>query len=133
MEKAPNTIANNQETESLKTYKIERSEIEISNIKADLYKVGFGSPAQNDQIVRDAELALSSIFDKTEEDLGPVTRKADGIALVNGPASLPVAVVVANSLLQRYSTVAVFDPKLNGYVVSATHDASMPLGTIITA
>ncbi|OGG62342.1 hypothetical protein A3C19_03465 [Candidatus Kaiserbacteria bacterium RIFCSPHIGHO2_02_FULL_54_22] len=107
--------------------------MEIASRKADLYKVGFGAPAQNDQIVRDAELALAAIFDQIEDDLGPVTRGIDDLALVNGPASLPVAVVIANSLLQRYGVVAVFDPKMSGYVVSASSSPAMPVGMVIPA
>ncbi len=129
----PNQKINRQEgSEAPKTYKIERSEVEIADHKADLYKVGFGAPAQNDQIVRDAELALVAIFDQIEEDLGPVTRGTDNLALVNGPASLPVAVVIANSLLQRYGAVAVFDPKMSGYVVSASNSPAMPVGMVIS-
>lgn len=130
MEKKPNQPEN---SEAPKTYKIARSEIQIAGRNADLYRVGFGAPAQNDQIVRDAELALTTIFDQIEDDIGPVTRVVDDLALVNGPLSLPVAVTVANSLLQRYGIVAVFDPKMSGYVVSASSSPAMPVGMVIPA
>ncbi len=116
----------------MSTYNVARSEIEIGGRKADLFKVGFGTPAQNDQIVRDAEKVLGAIFDRADDEMG-TTCQGGTLALVNGPASLPVAVVIAHSLLHRYGAVAVFDPKMSGYVVAASHNPAAPLGMVIPA
>ena len=40
---------------NMNTYKIEVSKINVAGTDVTLFKVGFGDPAQNDQIVRDAE------------------------------------------------------------------------------
>lgn len=102
------------------TYNISISSVSVATTTADLFKVGFGDPAQNDQIVKDADQRLA--------DLGI---QGGRIALVNGPASLPVAVVVAHRLVHLYGVVAIFDPKMAGYIVAASHDPSYPLGTVI--
>lgn len=104
------------------TYNIISSSISVSTVPATLFKVGFGEPAQNDQIVKDADQCLA--------DLGIEGGK---IALVNGPASLPVAVVIAHRLVHLYGVVGIFDPKLAAYVVAASHDPDYPLGSLIPA
>lgn len=85
-----------------------------------MFRVGFADPAQNDVIVKDAQKALDEI------------KPAGGaLALVNGPASLPVAFVLAHGLGHKFGAVACFDPKMGGYVVSISHDPDRPLGEII--
>lgn len=83
-------------------------------------KVSFGAPAQNDQIVRDAQEVLREL------DL-----KGGKIIKVNGPASLPVAMVLAHHLSHLYGTVACFDPKLAKYVVAVTHGADYSIGDLV--
>lgn len=85
-------------------------------------KVGFGEPASNERIVKDAMKALE------EANL-----LGGRLVLVNGPASLPVACVLAHYLAHRFGAVAVYDPKLGSYVVSITHDPEYPLGALIPA
>ena len=102
------------------TYNVIRSEVFVHGAVADLFKVGFGTPAQNDQIVRDAHASLEAIGEF-----------GGAMALVNGPASLPAAVVVAHHLLHRYAAVAIFDPKMAGYVVAASHGSGYSLGDLI--
>ena len=104
------------------TYNVTRSEVSVDGAAADLFKVGFGDQAQNDAIVRDAQKAI--------ENAGGVGGR---LALVNGPASLPVAVVLAHHLLHRYAAVAIFDPKMAGYVVAASHGGDVELGDVIPA
>lgn len=86
----------------------------------DVLKVGFDAPAQNDVIVRDCAQALADL------NLQGGVR-----VLVNGPASLPVAMVLAHSLSHIYGYVACFDPKLAAYVVAISHDPNTPIGTLI--
>lgn len=92
----------------------------------NVLKLAFGDPAQNDQIVKDAVARLDEM-DKSGDLSG------GGVILLNGPASLPVAVAIAHAVAHRFAAVAVFDPKLNGYVVSVTHDPAYALGSVISA
>ena len=105
------------------SYKIEKSLVSVSGREATMFKVGFGDPAQNDAIVRDAESLLTAL--ETEGNLG------GGVALINGPASLPVAVVIAHHLIHRFAAIGVFDPKMAAYVVSAAHGGDHKVGDLI--
>jgi len=87
-------------------------------------KVGFGEPAQNDQIVRDVVARLDEMESAGELNGG-------GLIKLNGPASLPVAVAIAHGVLHKFSAVGVFDPKLNQYVIAATHDPAYAVGDLI--
>lgn len=92
--------------------------------EGQILKIGFGSPAQNDQIVRDVVARLAEMDSAGELNGG-------GVIKLNGPASLPVAVAIAHAVLHKFSAVGVFDPKLNKYVVAATHDPSYGIGDLI--
>jgi CRISPR-associated protein Csx3 len=92
----------------------------------NVLRIGFGAPASNDQIVKDAVTRLSEMDANNELSGG-------GVILLNGPASLPVACAIAHAIAHRFSAVGVFDPKLNGYVVAVTHDPAVELGSIIAA
>ena len=87
-------------------------------------KVGFGDPAQNDVIVRDAKARLDEMAASGELAGGKLVR-------VNGPASLPVAGVLAHSLAHLYEVVAVYDPKLGKYVVAVSHGTDHAVGDLI--
>lgn len=95
--------------------------IEIEN---GILKVGFGDPAQNDQIVKDAEERLSKMIKSGEIAGGE-------IAKINGPASLPVAMVICHKLGHLFGAIACFDPKLSKYVVAVSHTPKYPLGDLI--
>jgi len=94
------------------------------SLTGDILKVGFGDPAQNDAICRDAKARLEEMVAKGELPGGTVIK-------INGPASLPVAVVIAHAIAHLYETVAVFDPKLGKYVVSVAHSAQFKVGDLI--
>lgn len=86
-----------------------------------LLKIGFGEQqATNDVIVKDAQAQCVQ--------LGDIGGK---LCLLNGPASLPVAFVLCHHLAHRFGAVAVFDPKLGGYVVAVSHDPDNPVGKVI--
>lgn len=95
------------------------------NISADarpdgvLLRLSFGTPAQNDQIVKDAVAALEALNLQGGETV-----------FLNGPASLPVAVALGHGLVHLYKEVAVFDPKLAAYVVAVSH-GGREIGTLI--
>lgn len=84
------------------------------NLEGEVLRVGFGEPAQNDQIVRDAVARLNEMVADGTLSGGPVIH-------INGPASLPVAVAITHAVAHLYEVVAVFDPKLGRYVVSVSH------------
>ena len=87
-------------------------------------KVGFGSPAQNDQIIRDAKAKLDEMIASKELAGGKLVK-------INGPASLPVAVAIAHAVNHLYEVVAVFDPKLGKYVVAVSHGTDYKPGDLI--
>ena len=97
-------------------YKIEKQD--------DVLKVGFGEPGQNDAIVRDAVTRLNEMTEGGELPGGKLIK-------INGPASLPVAVAIAHAVNHLYETVAVFDPKLNKYVIAVTHSNEHRPGDLI--
>jgi len=94
----------------------------LYNISVDgnLMKVGFGDQASNDAIVKEVSSTLKSL------DLpgGPLLK-------INGPASLPVAVVIAHGVTHLYGAVAVWDPKLGKYVVSVSHNPDYSVGDLV--
>ena len=94
-------------------YRIERED--------DILRVAFGGRAQNDQIVRDATARLEEMYSNGELDGG-------GLLKVNGPASLPVAMVLAHKLAHLFDTVACYDPKVNKYVVAISHSPKYAIG-----
>ena len=57
--------------------------------------------------------------------------KGGELALVNGPASLPVAMVLAHKLGHLFGAVACFDPKLGKYVVSIAHGGTYTVGQLV--
>lgn len=87
-----------------------------------LLQVAFGSPAANTAIVAELVGTLKSL----ELSGGP-------LLLIDGPASLPVAFVLAHATIHLYAVVAVRDPKLQGFVVVTSHGASWQVGDLIPA
>jgi CRISPR-associated protein Csx3 len=94
------------------------------NLTDGVLKVGFGAPAQNDQIVKDAGTRLDEMISTGELKGGDVIR-------VNGPASLPVAMVLCHKVAHLYGAVAYFDPKLTKYVVAVSHNHVYKVGDLI--
>lgn len=92
--------------------------------EGNLLRVGFGEPAQNDAIVRDACERLAEMTASGELAGGPVLK-------INGPASLPVAIAIAHAVGHLYQGVACFDPKLAKYVVAVSHDPAYNIGDLI--
>ncbi|WP_414529938.1 CRISPR-associated protein Csx3 [Nodularia chucula] len=98
------------------TYKIE--------FKDDILRVGFGDPAQNDQIVKDAVARLEEMTTSGKLTGGQLLK-------INGPISIPVAFVLAHKLAHIYGAIGFFDPKLSKYVICITHNPSYKLGDLI--
>ena|SRR3989338_4369129 len=123
----------------MNTYKVGAEKVNVNGVEATLFRVGFADPAQNDQIVKDAEVRFKEIFaeaDRSEsaDDMGPVPAHCGELALVNGPASVAVALVIGHNIAHRFGAVAAFDPKLPGdkkYVVCITHTPKYKLGDLV--
>lgn len=90
-----------------------------------LLRVGFGEPAANDAIVRSAYARLEQMM--RDGELG-----GGGVLGITGPASMPVVVTIAHAVLHRFTAIAVFDPKLDRFVVAASHDPHVPVGNLMT-
>ncbi|MEI2583896.1 CRISPR-associated protein Csx3 [Scytonema sp. PRP1] len=93
-------------------------------LDGEVLKVGFGEPAQNNQIVRDAARRLEEMTATGELKGGPLLK-------INGPASLPVACVLVHKVAHLYGAIGVFDPKLGKYVISVTHNPAYKLGDLV--
>ena len=92
--------------------------------KAGILRVGFGEPAQNDQIVRDAAMRL--------EEMAASGELTGGVLLkINGPVSIPVAFVIAHKVAHIFGAVGFFDPKLGKYVICITHNPAYKLGDLV--
>lgn len=90
------------------------------SLDGDVLKVGFGDPASNDAIVKEVSASLKEM---------PLP--GGSLLKINGPASLPVAVVIAHAVVHLYGAVAVYDPKLGKYVVSVSHTPAFSVGDLI--
>jgi CRISPR-associated protein Csx3 len=90
----------------------------------DVLRIGFAEPAQNSQIVQDAAQRLDQL-------MADGTLSGGALLKINGPASVPVAFVIAHKVAHLYGTIAYYDPKLSSYVVCITHDPTHKLGDLI--
>ncbi len=94
-------------------------------IEADnVLKVGFGEPAANNKIICDAETQLDKLIQAGDLCGGKLLK-------VNGPASMPVAMLLGHKLVHLYETVACYDPKLGCYVVVSAHGGGQRLGDLV--
>lgn len=84
---------------------------------SSLFTIGFGEPANNTDIVREVhEMPLMG---------------CGILALISGPASLPVAFVLAHKLAHRYGAIGIFDPKMSGFVIAVSHNPDFKVGDLI--
>lgn len=106
---------------AISTYTVNSVDVKVDGSPATLFQVAFGDPSTNDVIVQDAQSAVKAVATG-----GP-------LLLLNGPASLPVAFVLAHSVVHLYSAVGAFDPKLQAYVVCVSHSDAFKVGDLIAA
>jgi CRISPR-associated protein Csx3 len=102
------------------TYTVTASSRSVNARKATLLTLAFGVAAQNDQIVRDAI-----------EAVGACELVGGDLVLLNGPASLPVAIALGHAVAHKFGAVGCFDPKMGGYVISVTHNPAFEVGQLI--
>lgn len=95
-------------------------------MEGDVLKLSFGVPASNVEIVRD-------VISEIERLTASGEMVPDKLIKLNGPAPLPVAVAITNGLSNSFEVIAVFDPKLNGYVVAISRNSEHEVGSILRA
>ena len=111
-------ITHNKGHETMNTYIIDYdAHNHILNVK-------FGTPSDNSVITQDAHQRLLDLKANGTLKGGPLLR-------VNGPASLPVAFVIAHAVDHLYATIAVYDPKLTAYVVAVCHTSTHAIGQLV--
>jgi CRISPR-associated protein Csx3 len=80
----------------------------------------FGTSSSNDAIVAE----VSRTLDKLQIRGGKLLK-------FTGPASLPVCACIIHHVAHLFSAVAVFDPKLQKFVVSISHDPNHKIGDLV--
>jgi len=109
----------------MSSYVITRSAVGVQGQRAIRLMLSFAKTAPNSQLVRDVEARMKEL---RAESLG-----GRPLVLLNGPASLPVLAVIVHHVDHLFGAVAVFDPKLDAYVVCITHDPRFAVGDTIAA
>lgn len=107
-------------TEGNEIEQLEKKSTYNIKLEGDVLKLSFGTPAQNDQIVKDAVEAIKNL-----------NLEGGKIIKLNGPASLPVAIALSHEVGHIYGAIAAFDPKLGKYVVAISHDPEFKIGDLI--
>ncbi|MBU1118539.1 CRISPR-associated protein Csx3 [Patescibacteria group bacterium] len=97
-------------------YKVAKEETKIGIV----LKLGFGESASNDVIVPDAVEAVKEL-----------NLEGGKVILLNGPASLPVGIALAHEVSHKFGVVGAWDPKMQAYVVSVSHDPNYKVGSLI--
>ena len=94
----------------------------------DTLKVGFNRdfPATGDQIVKDAEARISELIHSGELPGGK-------LLTISGKTSVAVACVFAHKLGHLYSAIAVYDPRLEAYVVVSSTTPDYPFSSRISS
>lgn len=82
--------------------------------------VGFVGEAENGQRVPDAIAAV-----------GELNLQGGRGLLIDGPASLPVAIALGHAVAHLYGFVAWLDPKLGKFVVSISHSPQHRPGDLL--
>jgi CRISPR-associated protein Csx3 len=98
-------------------------------LEGEVLKVGFGKPANGDQIIRDAAVRLDEMLALGELPGGQLLK-------IDGPASLPVCYLIAHKVSHLYGAIAIFDPKIGrkGYktfITAVSHTPAYKIGEII--
>lgn len=87
-------------------------------------RVRFGDPAAGDTVVRDAQTAILDLERRGELSGG-------GLLCIDGRCSVAVAVLLGHALAHLFAALAVFDPKLNGYIISVSHHPDWAIGQVV--
>jgi CRISPR-associated protein Csx3 len=113
-----------QEAE-VSTFSIRYYRAQVSQTDAILLRLSFGDPATNDVIVRGVEATMRKLKDDG--------LSGGKIVLLNGASSLAVMAVITHHLAHLFGTVAIYDPKLEAYIVVVNHGPAFNVGDTIPA
>src|SRR5690348_13860475 len=94
------------------------------NLQGNVLRVGFVGNATNAEFVKDADERLAEMKQSWELKGGPLLK-------INGACSLPVACTIAHGVSHIYGSIAVWDPKLQKYVIVVSHHGSYFPGDLI--
>lgn len=108
----------------MNTYSITQDSVPIAGTVAQRLLLKFGEPASNDLIVRDVDAQMRA--------LKSTTLTGGRLVVLNGAASLPVIAAIVHHVAHLFAVVAVYDPKLGGYVVAISHDPDLAIGDILS-
>lgn len=97
--------------------------VDLHGIAATLFELRFGAPSDNTKLVVDAAAAIDASI--TPATGGP-------LALISGPASLPVIATIVHKIAHRFGALAIYDPKLGSFIVAVTHGPGYVLGQSVT-
>jgi len=75
-------------------------------------------------VVQDAHAAMLELERRGELAGG-------GVLCIDGRCSVAAAVTLTHFLSHLFAAIAVFDPKLDRYIVCVSHDASFTVGQLI--
>jgi len=106
----------------LALFNISRKGVSVKGNTADLFTVGFGAQAKTDAILHEAKKKLEAL---TDIDLG--------LALIKGPTSPTIAMLIANFFVHHYGATAYFEQTLDAYVVVLAHGSDRKVGDLIPA
>lgn len=109
----------------MSTYFMTPSVVRVGESEAVLLQLSFGDLASSPEIVKEADATMSRL--KSEE------LKGGKLVLLNGRASLAVIATITHHVAHLYGAVAIFDPKLSGYVVVISHDPQFHVGDVLTS
>lgn len=84
-------------------------------------KYDAANPSENDVIVKDITQQLANLTESGKLKGGELLK-------INGKQTLPMAFVIAHHVSHLYGAIAVFDPKLQQYVVTISHSPKYRLG-----
>ncbi len=87
-------------------------------------RIGFNPEvtATNEQLVVDATTAIRAVVEQVQGK----------VVVFNGPASLPVTMVLTHAVVHVAKAVGGYDPKLAAYVIAVSHDPAYVVGQVVT-
>ena len=88
-------------------------------------KIKNGTEVDGDQILRDAKAQLEGLINSGKLPGGNQLLK------INGRSTVLAGFLIASQLAHRYSALAVFDPKLEKYVVTVSHSPDYQIGRVL--
>jgi CRISPR-associated protein Csx3 len=90
----------------------------------NILRVGFVGRAEGNQVVRDASARLDELISSGVFPSG-------GLVKINGPLSIPVALMLSHRLMKRFRAVGTYDRRSAKYIISASEDSAYRVGDLV--